>query len=146
MAETFLNGEKRKVDAHIWARGKSMDHADCIIRHLTERGSRDPAGVRHSAQMAWRALAIATGSGRRVGAAARRQGRSDRGEGIMSKKPQTASVSFVGERAGESIMTPRQVAALKRAFEGGDLNVRVVIPIDNYARLAPVPNRRHWPK
>lgn len=41
-----------------WARGKSMDHADCIIRHLTERGSRDPAGIRHSAQMAWRALAL----------------------------------------------------------------------------------------
>jgi hypothetical protein len=40
MAETFLNGKKRKVDAHIWARGKSMDHADCNIRLLTERGSR----------------------------------------------------------------------------------------------------------
>ncbi len=41
-----------------WARGKSMDHADCILRHLTERGYRDPSGVRHSAQMAWRALAL----------------------------------------------------------------------------------------
>lgn len=41
-----------------WARGKSMDHADCIVRHLAERGFKDPAGVRHSAQMAWRALAL----------------------------------------------------------------------------------------
>lgn len=41
-----------------WARGKSNDHADCILRHLTERGAVDPAGVRHSAQAAWRALAL----------------------------------------------------------------------------------------
>lgn len=48
------------------ARGKSMDHADCIARHLTERGTIDtvklPDGreflVRHSAYVAWRALAL----------------------------------------------------------------------------------------
>lgn len=41
-----------------WARGKSMDHADCILRHHAERGALDPEGVRHSAQLAWRALAL----------------------------------------------------------------------------------------
>lgn len=41
-----------------WARGKSADHADCIARHLTERGGFDKEGVRHSAQLAWRALAL----------------------------------------------------------------------------------------
>ena len=37
-----------------------MDHADCIARHLLERGTVDEenAGVRHSAQLAWRALAL----------------------------------------------------------------------------------------
>jgi hypothetical protein len=56
---SFLGSEKHNPgEPTHWARGKSMDHADCIIRHLTERGSRDPAGVRHSAQMAWRALAL----------------------------------------------------------------------------------------
>jgi hypothetical protein len=41
------------------ARGKSMDHADCIVRHLVERGSIDADdGQRHSAKMAWRALAL----------------------------------------------------------------------------------------
>jgi hypothetical protein len=56
---SFLGSEKHNPgEPTHWARGKSMDHADCIVRHLTERGSRDPAGVRHSAQMAWRALAL----------------------------------------------------------------------------------------
>lgn len=41
-----------------WARGKSMDHADCAIRHLTERGTRDPDGIRHTAQAAWRVMAL----------------------------------------------------------------------------------------
>jgi hypothetical protein len=41
------------------ARGKSNDHADCIIRHLSERGTVDPEdGQRHSAKVAWRALAL----------------------------------------------------------------------------------------
>jgi hypothetical protein len=41
-----------------WARGKSTDHADCIARHLIERGKVDTDGVRHSAKTAWRALAL----------------------------------------------------------------------------------------
>lgn len=41
-----------------WARGKSTDHGDCILRHLIERGTIDTDGMRHSAKMAWRALAL----------------------------------------------------------------------------------------
>lgn len=41
-----------------WARGKSGDHADCIIRHLVDRGTTDTDGLAHSAKVAWRALAI----------------------------------------------------------------------------------------
>lgn len=41
------------------ARGKSMDHADSIARHLIDRGLTDPGtGLRHSAELAWRALAL----------------------------------------------------------------------------------------
>ena len=41
------------------ARGKSMDHADCIIRHLADAGTIDPEdGLRHTAKVAWRALAL----------------------------------------------------------------------------------------
>ena len=41
-----------------WARGKSMDHSDTMLRHFVERGTLDTNGVRHSAKMVWRALAI----------------------------------------------------------------------------------------
>jgi hypothetical protein len=36
----------------------SMDHADCIARHLEERGTLDPEGNLHSAQLAWRSMAL----------------------------------------------------------------------------------------
>jgi hypothetical protein len=57
-----------------WARGKSMDHEDCIVRHLIDAGKRpargadgrfvradDPANVSrryHLTAIAWRALAL----------------------------------------------------------------------------------------
>jgi len=41
-----------------WAREKSTDHADCVARHLIERGTIDTDGLRHTAKIAWRALAM----------------------------------------------------------------------------------------
>lgn len=41
-----------------WARGKSIDQADTVIRHFLERGKIDSDGQRHSAKLAWRALAL----------------------------------------------------------------------------------------
>ena len=41
-----------------WAREKSTDEADAIIRHFLQRGTLDTDGLRHSAKMAWRALAL----------------------------------------------------------------------------------------
>ena len=41
-----------------WDRSKSMDQADCIGRHLLQRGRLDSDGLRHSAKIAWRALAL----------------------------------------------------------------------------------------
>lgn len=40
-----------------WSRDKSKDHHDCIARHLLDVGLRDADGLRHSAMLAWRALA-----------------------------------------------------------------------------------------
>lgn len=41
-----------------WAKEKSRDEADALVRHLLDRGTRDTDGVRHSAKVAWRALAL----------------------------------------------------------------------------------------
>jgi len=41
-----------------WDRSKSGDEADALVRHLIDRGKRDTDGVRHSAKVAWRALAL----------------------------------------------------------------------------------------
>lgn len=41
-----------------WDKSKSTDEADCLVRHLLQRGTRDTDGVRHTAKVAWRALAL----------------------------------------------------------------------------------------
>ena len=41
-----------------WDKSKSTDEADSLIRHLSERGTLDNDGVKHSAKVAWRALAL----------------------------------------------------------------------------------------
>lgn len=41
-----------------WDRSKSTDEADALMRHFMERGKLDTDGKRHSAKVAWRALAL----------------------------------------------------------------------------------------
>ena len=52
------NEKHNPGEALHWARGKSADHPDCMIRHFLQRGELDDDGDRHSAKMVWRALAI----------------------------------------------------------------------------------------
>lgn len=40
-----------------WDRSKSSDELDALTRHLVEAGTLDSDGIRHSAKVAWRALA-----------------------------------------------------------------------------------------
>jgi hypothetical protein len=40
-----------------WDRSKSTDELDALTRHLVEAGAVDTDGIRHSAKVAWRALA-----------------------------------------------------------------------------------------
>jgi hypothetical protein len=40
-----------------WSRDKSNDHADCILRHMIDRGTLDTDGELHDTKVAWRALA-----------------------------------------------------------------------------------------
>lgn len=41
-----------------WDRSKSGDESDALMRHFVERGTIDVDGVRHSAKVAWRAMAL----------------------------------------------------------------------------------------
>jgi hypothetical protein len=55
---SYLGNEKHNPGQSMHhARGKSTDHADCIMRHLSGRGKFD-GEIRESAALAWRALAL----------------------------------------------------------------------------------------
>jgi hypothetical protein len=41
-----------------WDKTKSTDEADALLRHLIDRGKIDSDGMRHSAKVAWRSLAL----------------------------------------------------------------------------------------
>lgn len=54
---SFEGNEKHNPGQPLhWARGKSMDHLDCIIRHASNAGGFD-GKIRESAALAWRSLA-----------------------------------------------------------------------------------------
>lgn len=56
---SFLGNEQHNAGQPLhWARGKSTDESDALIRHFLQRGLKDSDGTRHSAKMAWRALAL----------------------------------------------------------------------------------------
>lgn len=56
---SFIGNEQHNPGQPLhWARNKSGDEADCILRHFAERGKIDKDGIRESARMAWRALAF----------------------------------------------------------------------------------------
>ncbi len=57
IAKVSLAGQKQHGTTG-WDRSKSMDESDALIRHYLERGTLDTDGIRHSAKMAWRALAL----------------------------------------------------------------------------------------
>lgn len=70
------------------ARGKSMDHADCIVRHLADRGRIDPHdGMRHTAKVAWRALALLQEELEAEGAPMARAARAADPRGPLSTTP-----------------------------------------------------------
>ena len=53
------NEQHNPGDPLHWAREKSNDHPDCMMRHFMERGTVDEDGVRHVVKAAWRMLALA---------------------------------------------------------------------------------------
>lgn len=57
---SFKSNEKHNPGQPLhWSKGKSADHADCLVRHLIERGEIDPeTGESFTVHVAWRALAL----------------------------------------------------------------------------------------
>ncbi len=56
---SFKGNEQHHADKPLhWDRSKSTDEADALMRHFLDRGTLDTDGVRHTAKMAWRALAM----------------------------------------------------------------------------------------
>ena len=56
---SYLGNEQHNPGQPIhWARSKSTDEPDTLIRHFLQRGTLDTDGVRHSAKLVWRALAL----------------------------------------------------------------------------------------
>ena len=60
VAKASLAGNRQHLNGQSlhWDKSKSSDEADALVRHLIERGTVDSDGVRHSAKVAWRALAL----------------------------------------------------------------------------------------
>lgn len=56
---SFVGNEQHNPGEPLhWAIGKSMDHANKIVKHLVDHGHPDTDGTRHSTKLAWRALAL----------------------------------------------------------------------------------------
>lgn len=55
---SFAGNKQHHPDKPLhWDRNKSDDHLDALARHLIDVGKIDDDGIRHSAKVAWRALA-----------------------------------------------------------------------------------------
>ena len=52
------NDQHNPGSALHWDRSKSGDESDALMRHFLERGTIDTDGLRHSAKVAWRAMAL----------------------------------------------------------------------------------------
>lgn len=56
---SFVGNQQHHPDKPLhWDKTKSTDEADALVRHLIDSGTLDTDGVRHSAKVAWRALAL----------------------------------------------------------------------------------------
>ena len=55
---SFVGQQQHNPDKPLaWDRSKSGDELDALTRHLLDAGTIDDDGIRHSAKVAWRALA-----------------------------------------------------------------------------------------
>lgn len=91
-----------------WARSKSSDHEDCIVRHLIDAGKRGTPNRRyHLRALAWRALALLQEECEAEGAT----------PGVRSKDPDDETTKRRLERRVEllQLMHPAQILAAEAA-------------------------------
>ena len=56
---SWKGNEQHNPGKHLhWDREKSKDEPNALMRHLIQAGTIDDDGIRHSAKVAWRALAM----------------------------------------------------------------------------------------
>ena len=56
---SFVGNEQHNPGQPLhWDRSKSTDEPDALLRHLKDAGTLDTDGLRHTAKVAWRALAL----------------------------------------------------------------------------------------
>lgn len=72
-----------------WAKEKSTDQEDALVRHLLDRGTFDTDGIRHSAKVAWRALALL-------------QLELEAAQKVMANQEPSVSVEWHGEIGGDA--------------------------------------------
>ncbi len=116
---SFIGNEKHNPGQTLhWSRQNSADHADCIVRHVIDRGEFEEVTfngktyiVRHSAALAWRALALLQEELEAEGATPGRGSRFP--EAIKDPTPLNFGVSddFMNNQHWE--LTPKAHAAIK---------------------------------
>jgi hypothetical protein len=74
------NDQHNPGSALHWDRAKSGDESDALLRHQAQRGTFDSDGIRHSAKVAWRALAQLQKELEAAGAPLARGARGGKGE------------------------------------------------------------------
>ena len=56
---SFVGNQQHHPDKPLhWDKTKSTDEADALLRHLTQSGQLDTDGIRHTAKVCWRSLAL----------------------------------------------------------------------------------------
>lgn len=56
---SYMGSKQHHPDEPLhWDKSKSTDHADALMRHFMKRGTLDSDGMKETAKVAWRALAM----------------------------------------------------------------------------------------
>lgn len=106
------NSQHHPGEALHWDRSKSSDHPDALMRHFFERGSLDSDGQRHSAKVAWRALALL-------------QEEIERDEGVPMPRNARLPESVADAKPVEAQVIPHNMAALMARDGVEDLRLPV---------------------